>query len=217
MKAGVNIHASFPLSLLYLIAKDTLMKRIVVFCGSSEGYNEIYREAAYELGGLLADRSIEVVYGGAKVGLMGAVADGALHRGGKVTGIIPNFLKTKEVVHEGLTDLITVESMHERKLRMSGMADGVITLPGGWGTMEELFEMLTWGQLGLHQKPVGLLNIGGFYDALTAFTGSMVQEGFLSECVSQSLLVSTSAEDLLEQMFSYTPPTVGKLLTEKTS
>lgn len=193
------------------------MKRIVVFCGSGEGYNEVYRETAYDLGGMLASRDIDVVYGGAKVGLMGALADGALEAGGKVIGIIPFFLKTKEVAHEGLTELITVDTMHERKLKMNKLSDGVITLPGGWGTMEELFEMLTWSQLGLHKKPIGLLNVNGYYDALKALCSNMVQEGFLSENVNDSLLISESAEELLLMMDAYTPPPVSQWLTERTS
>ncbi len=193
------------------------MKRIVVFCGSGEGYNEVYMDAAYELGTLLATRGIEVVYGGAKVGLMGSLADGALAAGGRVTGIIPFFLKTKEVAHEGLSELIEVNSLHERKHQMNLRSDAVITLPGGWGTMEEFFEMLTWSQLGLHQKPIGLLNINGYYDALKVLCNNMVQEGFLAETVSESLLVSESAEELLEQMSNYTPPPVGKWLTSRTS
>lgn len=193
------------------------MKRIAVFCGSSDGYSEIYREAAYELGTMLALKSIEVVYGGARVGLMGAVADGALLHGGKVTGVIPYFLKTKEVAHEGLTELLVVDSMHERKQLMSKLCDGVITLPGGWGTMEELFEMLTWSQLGLHTKPIALLNVNGYFDALKALCSNMVQDGFLEEAVNDSLLSSQSPDELLEMMLSYTPPPVAKWLTERTT
>ncbi len=193
------------------------MKRIVIFCGSGEGYNEQYREAAYDLGSLLASRNIEVIYGGAKVGLMGALAEGTLDSGGKITGVIPFFLKTKEVVHEGLTELITVDTMHERKLKMNKLSDGVITLPGGWGTLEELFEMLTWSQLGLHKKPIGLLNINGYYDALKVLGSNMVQEGFLDEGVNDSLLISDNIEDLLNQMEDYTPPQVSQWLTERTT
>lgn len=191
------------------------MNSIVIFCGSSEGYNEIYRETAYDVGTMLASREIEIIYGGSKVGLMGAVADGALLHGGKVVGIIPYFLKHKEVVHEGITELLTVNSMHERKLMMHQRSEGIIALPGGWGTLEELFEMLTWSQLGLHKKPIGLLNINGYYDALTAFTTSMVTEGFLDEAVHNSLLVSDSLETLLEMMNNYTPPPVPRWLSEK--
>ncbi|GAA4466853.1 TIGR00730 family Rossman fold protein [Nemorincola caseinilytica] len=193
------------------------MQNIAVFCGSSEGYNELYRETAFDLGAMLASRGIGIVYGGAKVGLMGAVAEAALQQGGRVTGVIPRFLEHKEIVHDGLTKLISVDTMHERKLQMNRLCDGVIALPGGWGTMEELFEMLTWGQLGLHRKPIGLLNINGFYDALLALCSNMVQEGFLDECVNTSLLASPSADELLDMMERYTPPPVPKWLTERTT
>ncbi len=193
------------------------MKNIAVFCGSSEGYNECYREAAYELGEVLAKRNIGVVYGGAKVGLMGAVADGALQNGGTVTGVIPEFLHTKEVVHEGLTRLITVKTMHERKLKMHDLCDGVITMPGAWGTMDELFEMLTWGQLGLHTKPIALLNINGYYDALKAFCANMVYEGFLNEYVNATLLSGGSVNEVLEIMEAYTAPEAPKWITKQTT
>ncbi|MES2702883.1 MAG: TIGR00730 family Rossman fold protein [Bacteroidota bacterium] len=193
------------------------MKSIVVFCGSAEGYDESYREAAMELGAMLAERKIRIVYGGAKVGLMGAVADGALENGGEVIGVIPSFLQTTEVAHEGLTELITVATMHERKLKMYELSDGIIAMPGGWGTMEELFEMLTWSQLGLHRKPVGLLNINGFYDALKALCDNMVTEGFLNEYVSGTLLSARTGEDLLVQMENYEPLPVPKILTKQTT
>ena len=193
------------------------MKSIVVFCGSGDGYNEIYRETAYQLGKTLAEQDIRVIYGGAKVGLMGALADGALQHGGKIVGIIPYFLKTKEVVHEGLTELITVETMHERKLKMYELSDAIITMPGGWGTMEEMFEMLTWGQLGLHAKPVGLLNVNGYYDALKALSDNMVQEGFLDEYVNTALIISESIEYLMEQMAAYVPPITPKWITQQTT
>ena len=193
------------------------MESIVVFCGSGEGFNECYREAAYQLGKTLATRNIRIIYGGAKVGLMGALAEGALDHDGKVVGVIPYFLKTKEVVHDGITKLITVETMHERKLKMHEMGDGIITMPGGWGTMEEMFEMLTWGQLGLHTKPVGLLNINGYYDPLQALCDNMVQEGFLNEFVNNTLLMSGSIEDLLEQMEAYVSPVAQKWITKQTT
>ncbi len=193
------------------------MESIVVFCGSGEGYNELYRETAYQLGKTLAEQNIRVIYGGAKVGLMGALADGVLQHGGKIIGVIPYFLKTKEVAHEGLTELITVETMHDRKLKMSELSDGVITMPGGWGTMEEMFEMLTWGQLGLHTKPIGLLNVNGYYDALKALSDNMVQEGFLNECVNATLLMSDSIEELMEQMTAYVAPPAPKWITEQTT
>lgn len=193
------------------------MQNIAVFCGSSEGYNELYREVAYNVGNLLAGRGIGVVYGGACVGLMGAVADGALQNGGRVVGVIPTFLRRKEIVHEGLSELIVVDTMHERKLQMNRLCDAVIALPGGWGTMEELFEMLTWGQLGLHQKPIGLLNVNGFYEAIKAQCNNMVTEGFLEEQVNESLLISESAEELLYMMAEYTPLSLPKWLTERTT
>lgn len=193
------------------------MKSIVVFCGSAEGYNEVYREAAFELGEMLASMNIRIVYGGAKVGLMGSLAEGALQQGGKIVGVIPGFLKTKEVAHEGLTELITVETMHERKMKMYELSDGAITLPGGWGTMDEMFEMLTWGQLGLITKPVGLLNINGFYEALKALSDNMVQEGFLNEYVNETLLISDSPAELLEQMRNYVAPEAPKWITRQTT
>jgi uncharacterized protein (TIGR00730 family) len=203
--------------IVYLKGKQQYMKRIVVFCGSGEGFNELYREAAYDLGSYLASRGMEVIYGGAKVGLMGALAEGALDNGGRVTGIIPSFLRTKEVAHEGLSELIIVDTMHERKLKMNKLSDAVITLPGGWGTMEEMFEMLTWSQLGLHKKPVGLLNVNGYYDALKVLCNNMVTEGFLDEAVNESLMISESPEELLIMMETYTPPPVPQWITERTS
>ncbi|MCB9063822.1 MAG: TIGR00730 family Rossman fold protein [Chitinophagales bacterium] len=193
------------------------MKSIAVFCGSSEGYLETYMEQAYKLGGELAERGIEVVYGGAKVGLMGAVADGVLDNEGKITGVIPNFLQTKEVAHEGLTELIVVNTMHERKMKMYERCDGVIILPGGWGTMDEMFEMLTWGYLGMHQKPVGLLNINGYYDALKAMNSTMVQEGFLNEWARSILIFDADLESLLEKMENYNAPELPKVINKQTT
>jgi len=186
------------------------MKSITVFCGSSFGNDNIFESQAKALGQTLAQQGIQLVYGGAKVGLMGAVADGALAAGGKVYGVLPNFLRTKEIGHEGLTELILVESMHERKTKMHELCDGVIALPGGFGTMEEFFEMLTWSQLGLHKKPIGLLNVDGFYDPLITLADSMVERGFLKATYRQMLLVSDNIEDLLNQMRDYVAPAVGK-------
>lgn len=186
------------------------MKRVTVFCGSSFGTEEIYKEQATLLGKTLAEQNIELVYGGANVGLMGAVADGVLNEGGKAIGVLPDFLRSKEIAHLGLTELILVESMHERKTKMSDLCDGVIALPGGFGTLEELFEMLTWAQLGLHKKPIAILNINGFYDSLIEFTKVMVEKGLLKEVNQQMLLVSDSIDDLLRQMKNYVAPTVGK-------
>ncbi|MFW0738729.1 TIGR00730 family Rossman fold protein [Flavobacterium sp. T12S277] len=193
------------------------MKRITVFCGSSFGTDEIYKEQATLLGKTLARQDIELVYGGANVGLMGAVADGVLNEGGRAIGVLPNFLRSKEIAHLGLTDLIVVESMHERKTKMNDLCDGVIALPGGFGTLEELFEMLTWGQLGLHKKPIAILNINGFYDALIELTKVMVEKGLLKAVNQQMLLVSDNIEDLLTQMKNYIPPTTGKWIEKSQS
>ncbi|MEO7978009.1 TIGR00730 family Rossman fold protein [Flavobacterium sp.] len=191
------------------------MKRITVFCGSSFGTDAIYKEQAKLLGETLAKQNLELVYGGANVGLMGAVADGVLNKGGKVIGVLPDFLRSKEIAHTGLTELIMVESMHERKTKMNELCDGVIALPGGFGTMEELFEMITWAQLGLHKKPVAILNINGFYDSLIVMIQTMVTKGLLKEANQQMLLVSDEIEDLLYKMKNYQPPTVGKWIDKE--
>lgn len=191
------------------------MKRITVFCGSSSGTEEIYTSQATLLGLTLAKRNIELVYGGANVGLMGAVADGVLNNGGKAIGVLPDFLRSKEIAHKQLTELILVDTMHERKTKMNDLCDGVIALPGGFGTLDELFEMLTWGQLGLHKKPIGLLNIKGYFDALIVFIQTMVDKGLLKEVNQQMLLVSDSIDTLLEQMENYEAPKVGKWIDKK--
>ena len=191
------------------------MKRITVFCGSSFGNDSIYQEQATSLGHALAQRNIELVYGGANVGLMGAVADGVLNEGGKVIGVLPHFLQSKEIAHAGLSELILVETMHERKTKMNDLCDGVIALPGGFGTLEELFEMLTWAQLGLHKKPIAILNINGFYDALIELLKVMVEKGLLKDANQEMLLVSDNIDDLLNQMKNYTAPTVGKWIDKK--
>jgi len=186
------------------------LKNITVFCGSSSGKAPIFHEMAYKLGAVLASKDIGLVYGGAKVGLMGAVASGVLEAGGKAIGVIPQFLKSVEIAHEQLTELIVVESMHQRKAKMDALSDGIIALPGGFGTLEELFEMLTWGQLGLHKKPVGILNTEGFYDPLIALTSQMVTAGFLKQQNQEMLLVDNSIPGLLDKMHAYEPPLVGK-------
>lgn len=193
------------------------MKNIVVFCGSSAGRDPVYMEQAFQLGAALAQRHIGLVYGGAKVGLMGAVADGALQAGGKVIGVLPHFLQQKELAHNGLTDLILVDTMHERKTKMNELSDGVIALPGGFGTMEELFEMLTWGQLGLHQKPVGMLNVNGFYNALHQLSQTMTEKGFLSAANRDMLLYSDRIDDLLAKMEQYQPVEKPKWITPEQS
>jgi uncharacterized protein (TIGR00730 family) len=191
------------------------MKRITVFCGSSSGTEEIYTSQAILLGETLAKRNIELVYGGAKVGLMGAVANGVLDAGGKAIGVLPNFLGSKEIAHPKLTQLILVDTMHERKTKMNDLSDGVIALPGGFGTLDELFEMLTWGQLGLHKKPIAILNVDGYYDALIVFVQTMVDKGLLKEVNQKMLLVSDTIDELLDKMENYVAPTVGKWINKE--
>jgi uncharacterized protein (TIGR00730 family) len=190
------------------------MNSITVFCGSSDGNHSIFKEEAYTVGKTLALQKINVVYGGAKVGLMGKVADGALENGGTVTGVLPRFLSTKEIAHTGLTELILVNTMHERKTKMNDLCDGIIALPGGFGTMEELFEILTWSQLGLHQKPIGLLNVNGFYDHLIALIHNMAQQAFLKDIHQDMLLVSDSIEELLSKMENYHAPETPKWIKQ---
>jgi len=166
------------------------------------------------LGKILAQKNIGVVYGGAKIGLMGAVADGALSEKGEVIGVIPDFLQTKEVAHTELSEMIVVESMHERKLKMHDLADGFIALPGGFGTMEELFEILTWGQLGLHKKPVGLLNMENFYQPLLNMLSQMTEQDFLKDINRKMLLSDNSIENLLTKMEQYQASETPKWLLE---
>ena len=186
------------------------MKRIALYCGSSSGTNGIYVETAEMLGRILAEKNIQIVFGGGKVGLMGVLAYSAIEEGGSVTGVIPGFLNIKEVAHDGITELITVSSMHERKALIHDMSDGFIALPGGFGTLEELFEMLTWGQLGLHQKPVGILNVNGYFSDVLRAIDSMVREGFLKGDNRDMVLVSDRIEELLDKMETYRAPSVPK-------
>ncbi len=192
------------------------MKRITVFCGSSSGSDAIFLTQATVLGQTLAKKNIELVYGGANVGLMGAVADGALKYGGKVIGVLPVFLQSKELAHTDLTELILVDTMHERKTKMNDLCDGVIALPGGFGTLEELFEMLTWAQLGLHKKPIGILNTNGFYDALLVLIQMMVDKGFLKPSNQEMLLISDTIDELLVKMEKYQAPIVTKWINKET-
>ncbi len=186
------------------------LKSVAVFCGSSEGNDHQIVSEGYKLGQTLAERAITLVYGAGNIGIMGQVAEGALSKQGKTIGVIPDFLKKKEVAHLGLDELIVTENMHERKLKMHELSDGVITLPGGFGTLEELFEMITWAQLGLHQKPIGILNVNGFYDHLMHLLNHMVVTGLLRKENYDMLLIANSIEDLLAQMEAYQPPQVEK-------
>jgi hypothetical protein len=176
------------------------MKRITVFCGSSNGTKKEYIKQAYHLGKTLAIKNIGLVYGGARIGLMGAVADGALANGGEVIGVIPDFLQTKEIAHDSLSQLIVTATMHERKTKMNELCDGVIALPGGFGTIEELFEMLTWAQLALHQKPIGILNTDGYFNHLIAFVQHQLDEQFIKPFHQHLLIVGNTVDDLLEKM-----------------
>jgi uncharacterized protein (TIGR00730 family) len=176
--------------------------RICVFAGSAPGTRPEYTTAARDLGLLLAERNIDIVYGGARVGLMGVLADAALGAGGRVTGVIPDALAAKEIAHRELSDLHVVRSMHERKAMMAKLADGFIALPGGWGTLEELFEVVTWSKLGLHQKPCGLLNVSGYFDPLLAFLGRAADEGFLTHSHIATLAVSGAPGALLEALLA---------------
>lgn len=191
------------------------MKNITVFCGSSFGSDPIFEEQATLLGQTLAKQNIQLVYGGSNTGLMKAVADGALNEGGKVTGVLPHFLQSKEIAHKNLTELILVETMHERKTKMNELCDGVIVLPGGYGTLEEFFEMITWAQLGLHKKPIGILNINGFYDDLIRLVQTMVDKGFLKQINRDMLLISDNIDELLEKMRNYEAPSVGKWISKE--
>jgi len=187
-----------------------MMKQICVFAGSSPGARPGYTAAAQDLGRALAARGIGVVFGGGRVGLMGALADAALAAGGRVTGVIPTALAAKELAHMGLTDLMVVTSMHERKAMMADLSDGFIALPGGWGTLDELFEILTWGQLGLHTKPCGLLNAEGYFDQLLSFMQHAIDERFVRAENGSILAVATKPDALLDAMSAYTPLPVEK-------
>lgn len=182
------------------------MKSITVFCASSIGKNERYAETARAVGKMLADQDITLVYGGGRVGLMGVVADAALQSGGKVIGVIPRFLATAEIAHKGLTELMMVESMHQRKLKMSELCEGVIALPGGFGTLEELTEMLTWSQLRLHAKPIGILNVDGYYDHLQHLFDHMVREELLKPENRELALFDETPEGLLSKMNNFYLP-----------
>jgi uncharacterized protein (TIGR00730 family) len=182
-----------------------VLQRVCVFSGSSSGRQEAYVAAARALGELVARRGLGLVYGGASIGLMGAVADAALRAGGEVVGVIPAALEAKEIAHEGLTRLEVVGSMHERKARMSELADAFIALPGGMGTLEELAEMLTWAQLGLHRKPCGLLDVAGYWRPLVAFFDHAVEERFLRPHHRALLLVEKEPRALLDALAAYVP------------
>ena len=186
------------------------MKRICVFCGSSSGKSKEFMEAATLLGQELVSHNIGLVYGGSNVGLMGRIADSVLEGGGEAVGVIPHSLVSKEVAHTGLSELRVVNSMHERKAAMVDLADGFIALPGGLGTLEELFEVMTWAQLGFHQKPCAMLNVNGYYDSLIAFLDHAVAQQFVKDIHRSMLIVEEQPADLLQRMLDYQPPLVDK-------
>ncbi|WP_232697393.1 LOG family protein [Brevibacillus daliensis] len=184
------------------------MKRLAVFCGSSSGACSSYTEGAILIGKELARREITLVYGGASVGIMGAVADTVLQEGGQVIGVMPQLLIDREISHQNVTEMFIVSSMHERKAKMAELADGFLALPGGPGTLEEFFEIFTWAQIGLHQKPFGLLNVNHYYDPLIALLQHMVKEQFLQEKYKAMAIVDSDVGTLLDKFYKYEPPTV---------
>lgn len=193
------------------------MKRVCVFCGSSSGRNGRYSEVARQVGRALARRGVGLVYGGSAIGLMGEVADAALQAGGEVIGVIPRALQLREIAHQGLTELEVVGSMHERKARMAELSEGFIALPGGMGTLEELAEVLTWAQLGLHARPCGLLDVDGYYQPLIAFLDHAVAEGFVRPDHRRILQVAADPDALLDGFLAYRPPEVARWVDPATS
>jgi uncharacterized protein (TIGR00730 family) len=193
------------------------MRRVCVFCGSSPGKSPAYLDAARATGRALAERGIALVYGGGSVGLMGAVADATLDAGGEVVGVIPRALELRELAHRRLTTLHVVGSMHERKAKMAALAEGFIALPGGMGTLEELAEILTWAQLGLHARPVGLLDAAGYYGPLIEFFDRAVAEGFVRPEHRRLLIVGTEPGPLLDRFTTWAPPPVERWIDDRTS
>ena len=189
------------------------MHRICVYCASNPGLSEIYADAARELAAVLVDGDFELVYGGSSTGIMGVLADAVLERGGAVHGVIPELLLDKEISHQGLTELHVVKTMHERKALMESLSDAFIALPGGFGTLEELVEILTWGQLHIHTKPVGIVNVAGFFDALVGYLDHAVAEGFLPSASRAMLHCEAEPARLIEQFKSYQPPTADKWMS----
>lgn len=182
------------------------MKRIVVFCGSSLGFNPIYKNAAITLGNYLAKENIELVYGGGKIGMMGILSDTIIAKNGKVIGVIPKLLEKEEVVHPGVEEMIVCKKMSERKVIMSKLVDGYVTLPGGFGTLDELFEALTLNQLQIEQKPVGLLNINGFFDPIVGQIDKMIEEGYIKPQHKNLLITDATVEGLMHKMNQYKAP-----------
>ena len=191
------------------------MKSISVFCGSSEGNDNYIISQSYSLGVEFAKNDITLVYGAARIGVMGQVAKGVIDNNGKTIGVIPEFLKLKEVYHRNLSELIVTENMHQRKVIMYEKSDGFIILPGGFGTMDEFFEITTWGQLGLHSKPIGILNLNGFYDDLIALGNTMVKKGFLKQSNFEAVVIDTTIKGLLDKMNNYKALSFPKWLNKE--
>ncbi len=191
------------------------MNRICVFCGSKTGNSPLFLEAAVQLGRVLAERGLELVYGGASIGLMGAVADSVMAGGGKVVGVIPEAMASKEVAHDGLTEMHVVSSMHERKSMMARLADAFVALPGGFGSFEELLEMITWAQLGIHRKPVGILNVSGYYDPLIQLFEGAIEAGFIKSRNRQLYVIEREADRLLQTLLAHKLPEVKRWITER--
>ncbi|MDP3314418.1 TIGR00730 family Rossman fold protein [Lutibacter sp.] len=190
------------------------MKKIAVFCGSSLGFNEIYRNDAIELGSYFAENNIGLVYGGGKIGMMGILADTMLNKNGKVIGVIPGLLRHEEVAHNSITEMIVTKTMSKRKVKISKLVDGYIALPGGFGTLDEIFEALTLNQLGIEQKPIGILNTNGFFNPLIEQLNLMVKEGYLKQSNKEMLLVSESVKDLFLKMYNYKAPDLSKVINK---
>jgi uncharacterized protein (TIGR00730 family) len=193
------------------------MKRICIFCGSSPGHNPAYAQAARTIGRALAERQVALVFGGGRVGLMGAVADACLEAGGEVIGVIPKGLTTKELAHAGLSDLRVVETMHDRKALMAELADAFVALPGGFGTLEEFCEVLTWSQLGIHRKPCALLNVAGYFDPLLSLFDHAVDEGFVAAEHRGLLVHASETVALLDLLFAWRAPNVKRWITPEKS
>lgn len=181
------------------------MKRLCVFCGSNHGKSSVFTTVAQELGKAIASRGIELVYGGSHVGLMGVVADAVLANGGKAIGVLPRFMADKELAHTKLTQLHLVDSMHERKQLMAQLAEGFVALPGGFGTLEEIFEAITWSQLHLHTFPCAFLNVEGYYDSLVEFGRVSVAKGFVTQALFDSLIVAATVEEMFQRFATFRP------------
>jgi len=191
-----------------------IMKKVAVFCGSSLGFNEIYKNDAIKLGIHFAENNIGLVYGGGKIGMMGVIADAIIEKKGEVIGVIPGLLRHEEVMHTSITEMIFTKTMSKRKVKISKLVDGYIALPGGFGTLDEIFEALTLGQLGIEQKPVGILNTNGFFNHLIKQLDVMVTEGYLKQSNKEMLIISESVDDLVSKMFNYKAPEMTKVINK---